>query len=493
MPLTDADRARLAGVVRQMEANKETPETIQRAVGIFKQKYDTPATATDTPAPAGNPWPSFTSGFLSNALTSGINMAGNIASAVANPDATLAALGNTVEGLANEYVPGYVKAKEALGPTFGGYDPNVTKQQNAYADALKQNIYDRYGSFQKAGHTLYTDPVGVLADASTLADGVGLVADAAKLGKVAEVAKVASSATNPVNISMLAGKMGVEKLADKVAPRLYQSALKPSTTLSRSEVKGLVQTGLDKGIPVSEGGVTKLSGLIKNLNTKIEALINSDPNPQIDPNAVATRIDNVRPTFANQVNPESDVAALDAVKQEFLRNNPNTLTTAQAQKLKQNTYKQLDRKDFGELKGAQVEGQKQLARGLKEELENVFPELKDMNAKEGALIGLDGALEQAVKRIDNKDMLGLGGLISGEMLSQAGHGGIGAALGVAGALKLIMDHPVVKSRLGIALNRAAKIKGINLVPGSVSSRISSYVNALADAQARTANQDEEQQ
>lgn len=152
-------------------------------------------------------------GFASNVASSAGSLISNVAHAVANPIKTIAAVGDTAEGLANQYVPGYGKAKQVLGGSK--YDPQVTARQNEMAEGLKQNISDRYGSVSKFGETLYKDPVGVLADLSTFADGAGLALKgtsiAAKAGKVgqlanvadkgAEIASTVSRAANPVALT----------------------------------------------------------------------------------------------------------------------------------------------------------------------------------------------------------------------------------------------------------------------------------------------------
>ena len=62
----------------------------------------------------------------------------------------------------------------------------------------------------------------------------------------------------------------------------------------------------------------KIGDLVNNLNDKIAATINTDPNRPIDPNAVATRADIAKAKFANQVNAQPDLNAIEASKQQFL-------------------------------------------------------------------------------------------------------------------------------------------------------------------------------
>ena len=78
-----------------------------------------------------------------------------------------------------------------------------------------------------------------------------------------------------------------------------------------------------------------------------------------------------------------------------------------AQTIKQNTYAQL-RNSYGQLSSAQVEAQKALARGIKEELNNAIPGLAEDNTKEGAMIGLQDALERRVRVVMNHNIVGIG-------------------------------------------------------------------------------------
>lgn len=264
-----------------------------------------------------------------------------------------------------------------------------------------------------------------------------------------------------------------------IPERMYQSALKPSTTLGTEAVHNIVQTGLENKIPVSAAGAEKLTGLINDLSDKVKQQIQTGSNAgaTIDPQAVATRADQIKSKFATQVNPNSDLSAIDAARQEFLNNNPSPIPAADAQAMKQGTYTQLKGKAYGELQSATIEAQKALARGIKEELEQQFPEIKSINAQQGRLIGLDGALDRAVNRINNHQLLGLG------TPAAAAAGGVmtGTPMGAAAAaaMKMILDNPEVKSKLAIALNQSSK-GGVSM--NAAMARIAGYSDALGNAQ-----------
>lgn len=243
-------------------------------------------------------------------------------------------------------------------------------------------------------------------------------------------------------------------LAGLGAERLYESALKPgprSNTLA--DVRGMVRTGLDEGIPVSAGGVRKLGETQSRLSADVANSIASTPAPPINKFKVASRLTDSVQKFANQVNPEADLGALSDVGNEFIRNAPNDIPTTLAQDMKQGTYRQLKDSSFGEMRRATVEGQKSLARGLKEELEARYPDIKGMNERNGRLFKLQPELESAVNRNANRNMLGFATPIIGlgtEMMT----GSAPAAIAATAAKELMT--PAVKSRLAIALSRVAK-------------------------------------
>ena len=318
---------------------------------------------------------------------------------------------------------------------------------------------------------------------------VGSTAQAAPM--VAGAADAVLPAGRPMIPTPRVGQMvGRAALLGKTPEGAYESALKPSTVLSPADRAAAVQTGLDQGIPVSKAGVQKLGDLIDDLNQKIAATIQSDPNRPIDPNAVASRADAVKPKFANQVNAQPDLNAIEASKQQFLTEQGQTVTpghgnipdtvnsappmnAADAQAMKQGTYRVLAGK-YGEQGSASVEAQKALARGLKEEIATQFPEIGTMNAAESRLLDLQPVLERAVNRISNHQAIGIGTPVAGVAAeAMTGSPGIGR---IAMVMKGVLDNPSVKSRLAIAVSKSA-----NISPAQAMSRVNAYSASLGSA------------
>jgi len=77
-----------------------------------------------------------------------------------------------------------------------------------------------------------------------------------------------------------------------------------------------------------------------------------------------------------------------------------------AQKLKTGTYRQLEGK-YGELGGADIEAQKALARGLREQIGKAVPGVNEINAQEGKLLAALNISERRALMEANKNPAGL--------------------------------------------------------------------------------------
>jgi hypothetical protein len=279
--------------------------------------------------------------------------------------------------------------------------------------------------------------------------------------------------------SKLPGVAGKAALLGRTPEEAYQSALKPSTTIPPTKVQSMVQTGIENDIPVSKAGAEKLQSLLEDLQDKVTQTIGAGQGKTVSKGAVLQRLNPVVQRFQNQVNPAADLDAIAQSGQEFADSHPSDIPAADAQAMKVGTYQQLGDKAYGELKSATMESQKALARGLKEELANVFPELSTLNAQESKFYNLQDVLEKAVQRQGNHQIMGIGTpVLAAGTKAVTGSNSLAAA---AGILKAVVDNPAVKSRLAIMLGRT----GIPL-PDAFA-RIQTYSGALAGAAADASN------
>jgi hypothetical protein len=272
------------------------------------------------------------------------------------------------------------------------------------------------------------------------------------------------------------------KIIDPIATRLYRGALRPPISVGPQGAIDLAQTGLREGIPVSEKGYWRARGRIDAINDQIQKMIDAksaELGAVIDPGHVAEEVEGQMPWARNQVNPEADIKALQDSKAEWMRQHttqapytkiepftdpaeaqamgstfyPNgqgstpitePMTLSEAQAIKWGTYGRL-RGKYGELGSAQIEGQKALARGLRQDIQSAFPQLQKLNERDRSLIDLEEAL--AKHAINTPGGPGWGAAMTAAV---AGHPEAGFALHM---LQSAYKSPEVRSKLAIALYR----------------------------------------
>jgi hypothetical protein len=132
--------------------------------------------------PAAKTWADVPSQALSNLPESAYRFGQNVVQPIIHPVETAENIGNLGKGLLQ---------KSGL---MSG-DSHIK-----YADAVWDDLLDRYGSLESLKKTLSTDPVGVMADASLLLTGGGMAAARVPgmIGRAGEVARTAGRVTDPL-------------------------------------------------------------------------------------------------------------------------------------------------------------------------------------------------------------------------------------------------------------------------------------------------------
>lgn len=197
-----------------------------------------------------------------------------------------------------------------------------------------------------------------------------------------------------------------------------QSALKPPIAAQRTGKSATaIDTLLDEGVNVTKGGADALRERVDALNSNIAQRIQTS-TATIDKAAVTSDMQKLVDKFQKQVNPLDDVKAIQKAWDEFT-NHPllkgSTIPVKQAQEMKQATYRSLGDKSYGELKSADIEAQKTLARGLKDEIAKAVPEVRPLNAEESKLLTALPLVERRVLMEANKNPIGLGWLTADPM------------------------------------------------------------------------------
>jgi hypothetical protein len=194
--------------------------------------------------------------------------------------------------------------------------------------------------------------------------------------------------------------------------RLMQSALKPTLAQQKSgEAKTAIDTLLKYGINATQGGAEKLKSMVRGVDDEISNLI-AGSGKTVSKEKVLSTLGDVESKFANQVSPTSDIAAIQNVGADFARHpliDSGDIPIELAQKLKQGTYKIVDKK-YGQLGSAEIEAQKGLARGLKEQMAEAVPAVAPLNAKQSELIKALKVTGRRAMMDDNRNPVGLAGL-----------------------------------------------------------------------------------
>jgi F0F1-type ATP synthase membrane subunit c/vacuolar-type H+-ATPase subunit K len=259
--------------------------------------------------------------------------------------------------------------------------------------------------------------------------------------------------------------------------QLYQSAVMPAPSKGADYANRVVQAGLENRIPVSEAGKNQAHQAWKALNDQITDIIHQDPNKKIDPQKIVQGLNDLRVKWSAGSGDPSYISAIDEVEKNFLSRHGGIQGAPQgmggnfngpeAQATKQGLYREIRRETpkawTGEPVPIKTEAKQVLADALRKELEQAYPLIGSLNQNEGSLIDLDRALSTFVVREGNKritpyfaTLAAVGGGMAGGH-TEAGVG-VGTAIAAAHFLRMALENPEVKSKLGIALSRAAATK-----------------------------------
>lgn len=331
---------------------------------------------------------------------------------------------------------------------------------------LKGLAYGLYSAIPFAGPTLAH--AGEQFGTGDIAGGAGTMTGVA--------APIVAGEVGPGIRAKLTAPKKVGEFLQGKASDIYQQSLKPSMARNAPNPATIVKTGLENKIPISQAGADKISTLVDEYNNFITDEVKNSPL-KVNKYKVASRLNDTYDKFSTQVNPEADIQAIADSGNEFLRNQPAEILAKDAQALKVGTYRQV-RGKYGKLADSSIESQKDLARGLREELVQGIPELQGANAGEGKLLQLQPAIEQAVKRAGNRGYFSLGSaMATAAVKGVTGSGKLGIA---AGVMKAVLDDPIVSSKLAIAIYDAGK--GRISLPAA-RARVQGYAASLAAASA----------
>jgi hypothetical protein len=188
---------------------------------------------------------------------------------------------------------------------------------------------------------------------------------------------------------------------------LMATALKPTKKdWQTGKAQIAINTLLENDIPLNAKGQQRIEGKIGDINEKISQVIN-DNNIIIDKDTVLAPLKAMRIERLKQARPKDDIGAIDKAIESFYEDHPGTITIKDAQEIKQGTYKFQLKKAFGEQKSIDTEIDKALARGFKEQIESVDPNIKPLNAQEGDLFTTLRLMDDRLNMEQNKGPFGI--------------------------------------------------------------------------------------
>lgn len=382
---------------------------------------------------AANPDKRFSySNMVYNTPGSVANIAKGLYNVVAHPIDTGEGLYNVGAGLVQKAIPG-----------------EQGKEQ--YADPLIEGL-KQYTSKQGIKNKLENDPAGFLLDAS-LAGGLA--------SKLARVPGKAAAAIDPVNIAKNLPQKAISKMVpDEFAKTQMQSAIKFNTTTPRAVRDKVTQTMLDEKIMPTAKGMDKARDIVNGINTKIDDIIAeaTDSGAKVKRAAIYDKMKQVRREFGGaKLEAPKDLKKIDKYIKNFelhLKDiNKEYLTPAELQALKKDAYKKVF-KDKAQLKSVDSVDATRLniALSAKEKLEQINPNIKPLNAREGDLLDVLKLVEQKSNRIENLNNVPITGLVNPAVGAAVG----GPTGGAVGGVATLMDMPKIKARAAILANTLKK-------------------------------------
>lgn len=216
------------------------------------------------------------------------------------------------------------------------------------------------------------------------------------------------------NVSGAAAKPAVQAAAKS----LMQSAVKPGGTTPSQIAKGqaAVQTALENpGFNPSAGGVETVKKYIGEKGSQVAQNI-ANSGATVDTRAVADYVPQAYSRFASRPNAVQAVEDLGNVQTQFLDHpmvaGERNIPVQVAQELKRGYQSAIGEKGYGELKTAVTEGEKAIARGLREKIAEQVPSVAEPLQQESSAINALKYLSRRAAIEANKNPIGLGALVS---------------------------------------------------------------------------------
>ena len=384
------------------------------------------------------------------------------------------------------------KTAETLGQIGGGIFQKLTGNEIQTPGLDRVNAIIDYEKNRYGGGNIYKtieqDPVGVAADASALLmGGGGLLRGAGSLAKSGRLAGVGKDVmeigamVEPINaLTSAAGSAFGKMVPESKLSGMYEKALKPPTTMKSATRQKLNRLGRELQLMPTSKGVDQLESIIKQTDDKIASMITEAG--QTGAKIPAGRLmRNFGEAFRESQFSGLPKTARNSVKKVFdewvdkIKGGKTEYTPQEVQKIKQTIYKELKSQyssaNYDTFKTQAIKG---VARAAKESLEEILPEIKQLNKNDGDYIELMEVLQRSANRVGNNYTVSLRGsaaIGSGGAMGYAMGGTTGAAAGTAAGLGLaVFEQPLVKAKLANIITKLKK-RGVSINPTATAIRL----------------------
>lgn len=475
--LDENRRSQLDDIVSQMVANQEKDEDIQFVVDDFKSKYGQAQFTQPESKGVGG-----VAGFGVGALKGLGNTARGVSKlfgkisdiipdSIEKPVNTF--LGRTPIGAAFKTVKGIEPTASRIEENKGMEQGELTKPTNKSQKA--GFVTEQIGEFfvPAGGSSKLIGAIGKqTAKLPKLARGVANLGTRATVEgtSTAGVTALQGGSSKDVKNSAIAGGLfglaskGIDSALKGMSSTGWSSLLRRTPTEAAKNKMLPVQAGKTGLFGLSRESIrNKAASAIQDIELQMDDLL-STTTGKVNPLKVGSQLKELRKSYSEIPGEESAVQLIDEMYRNFVLGK-KSMSPLEANQLKRIIY-DLINNSYG--KGllevpAKRDAQKAIARGLKQEIERIIPEVKGLNEKQAVYIQIRKALDKALARTEGKGIAGTGIGLGDIVL-----GGVGTGIGAAN------DNPLFG--VGLILGRKT-IESPAVLSGV--SKLSNYFDSLS--------------
>jgi len=434
------------------------------------------------------------SGFGENVLRSGAKFVSDVVTPFTKPIETIDSINKIGAGILSKVVGGSL------------YDPDAEESANA----VGQYYVNKYGSIDNLKKTMYEDPVGFMADVSTvltmgggLASKAGSISKSSSLLKAGEALSTASDVANPLAAPGLLLKGARKTVAATNIPEdIYARTMKMPPGSVREDVQGKVLKTLvrNEEIPLGTGrfsgksSLEKINNIVKKTGDSIDkelGWLQSQYASEIDVGYVTNALDKFKDKYKKQLDYKAYEAAIDDVKDMVVQHaysNNGKIGVFDANEMKKGIHQSIESYYMKQQKpesgrvgvkndvdaSARAEAAKALRASVLDHPDVPASVRENLERQAGAMNARKW-VERATNRGGNLDPVSLSGMLFGVLVDNG--------MPAAAAWRVSTSQPVM-SRLALQLahgNKTMQSLGKTVRPGALGSRlVGEQVNLLSD-------------